>query len=214
MTDPFFPTDFGDWADSYDDSIRTESIFPFDGYEQVLDTIVLRAGPRPGMTVLDIGTGTGNLALRFAELGCKLWCTDFSRPMLEKARAKLPDAHFIAHDFRTDLPLKLGEMRFDLIVSAYVFHHVELPEKLEICRSLVRGVLNPEGRLVIGDLSFQSQAVMDAFARSIPDIWEVEPYWLVDGALPALKDARFLVDYDQVSACAGVYKIQEWMAVG
>jgi putative AdoMet-dependent methyltransferase len=214
MINPFPISDFDEWADSYDDSIRTENVFPFDGYDKVLDTIVLRAGPRPGMTVLDIGTGTGNLALRFAELGCELWCTDFSESMLEKARAKLPDAHFIAHDFRTDLPLELGETRFDLIVSAYVFHHVELPEKLEICRSLVRGVLNPEGRLVIGDLSFQSQAVMDSFARSIPDLWGAEPYWLVDETLPALQDAGLLVDYEQVSACAGVYKIQDWMAVG
>lgn len=214
MPDPFPPSDFDGWADSYDDSTRTEDIFPFDGYDKVLDTVVLRAGPRPGMTVLDIGTGTGNLALRFAELGCELWCTDFSETMLEKARAKLPAAHFISHDFRTDLPPELGEIRFDLIVSAYVFHHIELPGKLAICRTLVRQNLERDGRLIIGDLSFQSRAVMDAFARPIPVVWEEEPYWLVDEALPALKDAGLLVDYEQVSACAGVYKIQDGTEVG
>lgn len=208
MTDPFPPADFDEWADSYDDSTRAENVFPFDGYEQVLDTIVLRAGMRPGMTVLDIGTGTGNLALRFAELGCELWCTDFSGPMLEKARAKLPAAHFIFHDFRTDLPTELGGMRFDSVVSAYVFHHVELPGKVEICKSLVKQNLKPEGRVVIGDLSFRSQTVMDVFARSIPDLWDAEPYWLADEALPALQAAGLQVDYEQVSACAGVYTIR------
>jgi len=207
MTDPFPASDFDSWADYYDDSTRTENVFPFDGYDKVLDTIVLRAGPRPGMNVLDIGTGTGNLALRFAELGCDLWCTDFSEPMLEKARAKLLAANFISHDFRTDMPPELQGKRFNAIVSAYVFHHVELPGKVEICRSLVRQNLEQGGKLVIGDLSFQSRAVMDAFAGSVPDLWEVEPYWLADEALPALQSAGLQVDYEQVSACAGVYTI-------
>ena len=214
MPDTFPPSDFDEWADSYDDSIHAENVFPFDGYDKVLDTVVLRAGTSPGKSVLDIGTGTGNLAQRFAKLGCELWCTDFSESMLDKARAKLPEAHFIFHDFRTELlPPELAKVRFDAVVSAYVFHHVELPRKVEICRSLVRGGLKPEGKLVIGDLSFQRRAVMDAFARSIPDLWEAEAYWLVDETLPAMKDAGLLVDYEQVSACAGVYKIQDEAAV-
>ena len=207
MTDPFPPSDFDQWADSYDETTHTESIFPFDGYDQVLDTVLRQAEPRPGMSVLDIGTGTANLALRFAELGCELWCTDFSESMLEKARAKLPDAHFILHDFRTDLPPELAGQRFDAIVSAYVFHHVELLRKVEICKSLVTNNLMPSGNLVVADLSFQKRAAMDSYAASIPDLWEEEPYWLVEDALSALEMAELKVDFTQVSACAGVYTI-------
>jgi putative AdoMet-dependent methyltransferase len=207
MTDPFPPSEFDQWADSYDHSTQIESIFPFDGYDQVLDTVLQQANLRVGMTVLDIGTGTANLALRFSESGCKLWCTDFSKSMLERAREKLPDAHFIIHDFRKNLPPELAGQRFDAIVSAYVFHHVELPCKVEICNSLVMQNLAPGGKLIVADLSFQSRAAMDAFAESIPDLWEAEPYWLVEDSLPALEKVGLQVSYEQVSACAGVYTI-------
>jgi putative AdoMet-dependent methyltransferase len=208
MTDPFPPSDFDQWADSYDETTHTESIFPFDGYDKVLDAVVRQTEPSPAMSVLDIGTGTGNLALRFADQGCELWCTDFSESMLEKARAKLPDAHFVSHDFRTDLPPELAGKRFDAIVSAYVFHHVELPRKVEICKSLVTHNLTLGGKLVIADLSFQNQSEMDAFAKSVGDLWEAEPYWLVEDAWSALKQAGLQVDYEQVAACAGVYVIR------
>ena len=42
----------------------------------------------------------------------------------------------------------------------------------------------------------------------IPNLWEEEPYWLVDEALPALGQAGLQVDYEQISACAGVYTIR------
>ncbi len=78
----FSPDAFDAWADSYDQDVVSQDVFPFAGYQRVLDTVVMLAGAQPGMSVLDLGTGTANLALRFAALGCDLWCTDFSAPML------------------------------------------------------------------------------------------------------------------------------------
>jgi len=82
MIDPFPPSGFDFWAETYDQEVLNLTQFPFYGYEQVLDQVVRQADANHGMTGLDIGTGTGNLALRFAKLGCELWCTDFSEPML------------------------------------------------------------------------------------------------------------------------------------
>ncbi len=204
--DPFSPEEFDPWAESYDQDTASQNTFPFAGYERVLDTVVKLAQAEAGMAVLDIGTGTGNLAGRFAERGCELWCSDFSEKMLAKAREKLPRAHFALHDLRQPWPAEL-DRRFDRIASAYVFHHFDTGEKVKLCRELVAEHLVSGGRLVIGDLSFANEMAMRAFARSIGELWEEELYWLADECVPALEAAGLQASYTQVSACAGVYSI-------
>ena len=206
QTDPFPPSEFDPWAETYDQDVITQNQFPFEAYERVLETVVKFSAPARGMSVLDIGTGTGNLAARFAEHGCELWCTDFSKAMLAKAREKLPQAHFALHDLRTPLPDGLNR-RFDRIVSAYVFHHVELDEKISLCKKLVTQNLTAGGKLTVADLSFPNAEAMHAFARSVGELWEQEPYWLVDESIPALEKIKLQVEYVQVSVYAGVYVI-------
>jgi putative AdoMet-dependent methyltransferase len=205
--DPFPASDFDPWAETYDQDVSAGSAFPFAGYDRVLRTVFERAGARPGMPVLDLGTGTGNLALLFERSGCDVWCTDFSAAMLEKARAKLPGAHFVVHDLRSEWPAELDQ-RFEAIVSGYVFHHFELRQKVRLCQELVAEGLAPSGRLVIGDISFPDLAAMEALARSAGDLWEEEPYWMADESLEGLRSAGLAASYEQVSACAGVYTIQ------
>ncbi len=204
--DPFSPEDFDPWAENYDRDVATQNQFPFAGYERVLETVVQLAAPSAGMTILDIGTGTGNLAARFGKRGCEVWCSDFSEAMLEKARGKLPGAHFVLHDLRRAWPAEL-DRRFDRIVSAYVFHHFKLPEKVELCRSLVTQRLTRGGKLVIADISFPDANAMEAFARSVDELWEQEPYWLAEESIAGLTDAGLKAEYVQISGCAGVYRI-------
>ncbi len=203
--DPFPPADFDAWAESYDQTTRQFTDFPFAGYDQVLQTVVERARPRPGMSVLDLGTGTGNLAALFDSLGCDLWCTDFAPLMLDKARPKLSRARFALHDLRAPLPTPF-DRPYDAIVSAYVFHHFELPKKVDICRALVSRNLAPGGRLVIADLSWTTMADKESFRQGFAD-WEEEFYWFADESLAALAQSGLQSVYEQVSPCAGVYTI-------
>ncbi len=132
--DRFPASDFDKWAEYYDRSVFSGE-FPFNGYEDVLARIIKLAEPQPGTSVLDLGTGTGNLALPFLRAGCDLWCTDFSMKMLTNARLKLPEAHFLLHNLLTPLPLDPTRL-FKRIVSAYVFHHFELNDKVRILHGL------------------------------------------------------------------------------
>jgi putative AdoMet-dependent methyltransferase len=206
MTDLFPPSEFDDWAESYDASVSTDQ-FPFYGYRDVLEQSVVLAAASAGMRVLDLGTGTGNLAARFARLGCETWCTDFSAPMLDQARQKLPQAHFCLHDLRSEWPPGLPG-RFDRIVSAYVFHHFELEEKFRIVQGLVREHLTPGGRLVIADIGFQDSSAQLSLKKQLGNDWEEEFYWVADETLPAFEQVEIKVKYVQVALCAGIFTFQ------
>ncbi len=206
LNDPYPSQDFDEWAASYDASVMRNSGFPFDGYRQVHECILSQAQARPGMSVLDLGCGSGNLALLFAEQGCQLWCSDFSPAMLRLAQAKLPGAQFVLADLRAAWPAAL-ERRFDRIVSAYVFHHFELEEKVRLLSMLVEKHLSPHGRVVIGDIAFQDRAAWEAARANAGDEWEEELYWDAGLALPALRAAGLMAHFIQVSQYGGVFTL-------
>jgi demethylmenaquinone methyltransferase/2-methoxy-6-polyprenyl-1,4-benzoquinol methylase len=108
-----------------------------------------------GDRVLEIGCGTGTLAILMAEKGANVVGIDASPAMLEEAQTKIAqremgervtikflDASQIADEFQPT--------SFDLIVSTLVFSEIPYDEQrhvLEACRRL----LAPGGRLLIAD---------------------------------------------------------------
>jgi putative AdoMet-dependent methyltransferase len=204
MEKQFSASGFDDWAPGYDESAFTDRGFPFDGYSTVLRTIVQRAAPKPGDKVLDLGIGTGNLALLFAELGCQIWGVDFSVEMLKIAQEKIPAATLALCDLRAELPAHYP-LRFQRIVSGYTFHHFPLEEKVGLIHRLMTDHLAPGGTLVIGDIAFSDAQAEDNLRRELGSDWEQEYYWLADESLTAFTAAGISAAYTQVSPCAGVF---------
>ncbi|MCU0485886.1 MAG: class I SAM-dependent methyltransferase [Anaerolineales bacterium] len=203
--DPYPPGDFDAWASRYDQDVLDESCFPFIGYQQVLQMVVRLSAPQAGMRVLDLGTGTGNLAGAFASLGCEVWATDFAPKMLALAKVKHPEAHFVESDFRQGWPADV-EGVFDRIVSAYVFHHVPLADKVRLS-AVFAARLAPQGKLVLADLAFPNAAGLEAMRRLAGAAWDEEYYWLADETLAAYQQAGMVARYTPVSICAGVFEV-------
>jgi putative AdoMet-dependent methyltransferase len=158
--------------------------------------------------VLDVGAGTGNLTAKLVCLADEIWGTDFSEEMLIKARAKVPQAHFIRWDVRDCWPAELPP-KFDRIVSTYVFHEFDDAEKLRLLSEFARSRLSSGGCLVIGDIAFLDEDAQAACRQAATNIWdESEHYWVASRIIPQLEDAGFIVRYEQISFCGGVYLLR------
>lgn len=208
VTDPDRLHLFRRWAEGYDSSVEQNTAFPFVGYADVLSEIVWLTEARPGMTILDLGTGTGNLAARFIERGCAVWGLDFSAEMLAKARVKAPRATLIQADLLGEWPAELHR-RFDRVVSAYVFHEFDQAGKGRLVHDLTSEYLAAHGRIVIGDVAFAGASARDAAHRRWSDGWdESEHYWAADEAVAAVEKLGLRAEYEQVSDVGGVFVIQ------
>jgi ubiquinone/menaquinone biosynthesis C-methylase UbiE len=212
---------FDEWADHYDRSVEGYKGFPFEGYEEVLETVTGLARAGPGMAVLDLGIGTGKLAERFVGLGCSVWGLDFSPRMLAKAHARLPQVELIKADLRGDWPLDIDQ-HFDRVVSGYVLHEFDLASKVRLLKKLANRHLVEGGRIVVGDICFPTAEAREEACRGAGDkshgdddrsvtsaLWdEDECYWAADEAVKALEDEGLRAEHTQVSFCGGVFVIE------
>ncbi len=204
------PEDFDDWADTYDRSVAEYADkFPFEGYEQILDEVFRQARVAPGAAALDLGIGTGNLAARFLKAGCRVYGVDFAPKMLAAAQVKYPALRLAQADLLGDWPDVLRQsfdcQQFDAIVSAYTFHHFDLPAKVKLLARLAADFLAPGGRIAIGDVTFGSAAERDQARIRWYDLWEEEDYWIADETLSACRASGLDITFQQISGCGGVF---------
>lgn len=108
-----------------------------------------------GLRVLDIGCGTGSLALALARRGAHVTGIDISPQMLDMARRKVEEARLgeavtLVQMSAIDLDETFETGSFDLITSTLVFSELSDEEQAYVlcqCRRL----LAKEGRVVIAD---------------------------------------------------------------
>lgn len=150
----------GERSKSFFDAIGPE----WDALRKVFDDDVLRARAvahlvPPKTRVVEIGTGTGILALELGRLGLDVVAVDNSARMLEAARLKLEAESIDNVDLRRadahELPLADGEM--DAALAHMVLHSLTNPA--DAIREMAR-VVRPGGVVVVVDFDRHEQEWM------------------------------------------------------
>jgi ubiquinone/menaquinone biosynthesis C-methylase UbiE len=107
--------------------------------------------PAPGMRVLDIGCGPGDLVTYFPA-GVHYTGTDLSHAYIDSAKERFGDRGRYFQGRVGDLdPTELGE--FDVVIAKSLLHHIDEDEALHLFAS-AQAVLAPGGHLVTLDAAY------------------------------------------------------------
>ena len=199
---------FDEWAATYDRSVQSCQGFPFAGYDHVLKTIIRQCEATSGMSILDLGIGTGKLAQSLQGQGCQVWGLDISSKMIAVARKRVPGAKLFHADMQGEWPKALCR-RFDSIVSGYALHHLDLASKIMLLKKLFTRHLANNGKIIVGDIGFETSSLRSAAQKQWVDSWDPsEHYWAADETHAACEMEHISMEYTQVSICGGVFVFQ------
>lgn len=125
------------------------------GFQHLRDRILELAAPQRTDVVVDVGCGTGLLALELADRVERVWAIDISPSMIDylSTKAASADLDNIDGAVASAVSLPLVDACADIVVSNYCFHHLDAAGKRRALDEAMR-VLRPGGRLVFGDMMF------------------------------------------------------------
>jgi ubiquinone/menaquinone biosynthesis C-methylase UbiE len=180
-------------------------------WSQLLQAVLPRTRPT---RVLDVGTGTGFLALLLADLGCSVVATDISAQMLRVAKSKAAgrSIRFLNAD-ATDI---LEDESFDTVVSRHLLWTLPDPEAaVRAWRAMTR-----PGGLVLaidgtwwGSLSARMLWPVRVRARShgIHDCHQRSPYRTTTKSLPLMTSRSWLEAADVFIAAGLLHVAGDWL---
>lgn len=135
------------------------------------DQIVTAAGLKPGMTVADIGAGTGLFTLPFSqavENEGKVFAVEIAKNFLEHIRARAAKAKVsnVQTILCTERSVELPEASVDLAFICDVYHHFEFPKAT---LATLHRALKPGGEMVLIDFKrTPARAATSSWAMSGP----------------------------------------------
>ena len=176
--------------------------------------VLSRASIADGEDVLDVGCGTGTLAISAKRIArnAKMSGLDADPAILIRARdkAKASGLH-IRFDEGMSTGLPYPDASFDIVLSTLFFHHLSDDAKRQTATELVR-VLRPGGRVVVGDLGRPQDPIMRVAVLLTVQLLDGFPTTAanVRGELPQVLSEAGLRDVavrDRLRTPTGTYEI-------
>ncbi|MEU8110210.1 class I SAM-dependent methyltransferase [Nonomuraea muscovyensis] len=134
-------------------------------YQPLLDHLARAAEVRPGERVLDVGTGTGALAVRLARAGAEVTGVDLAPALVDTARRLAGEEGLaVGYEVGDAEALPFGDASFDVVTSSV--GSIFAPDHEAVARELAR-VCRPGGRVVLGHWSSE-RGVVDMFRVMAP----------------------------------------------
>lgn len=193
---------FDDWIHSYEASVTGED--PeyrdvFEGYDNILNEVASRATG----TVLEFGTGTGNLTAKLVERGHNIIGFEPNKAMYDITKNRFPSVEIKDGDL---LFFETAGVPIDTIVSTYVFHHLTDVAKGEALKKYSE-LLSTTGKVVFADTVFvtedakQEQIVKERSRgfHKVADDLEREYYTTLPVIMSLFIDAGFEVVCKQLN---------------
>lgn len=197
------------WANGYDKSVNfseENDEYPFAGYKDVLNYIYNQVRENSYSSVLDIGFGTGLLTTQLYNEGYQITGIDFSSNMIDIAKRKMPNATLINWDFASGLPIEIISNKYDYIISTYAIHHLSDEEKIGFIKSLLK-LLNSNGKILIGDVSFETSQKLEQCKEMYKEIWDNEEIYFIANEMMKSFNELYYCSYDKISHCSGVLTV-------
>jgi ubiquinone/menaquinone biosynthesis C-methylase UbiE len=171
------------------------------------EALVERAGVEPGMEVLDVACGTGNVVLPAARAGARVTGLDPVPELLDVARERIADssveADFVQGD-PEDLPFE--DRSFDRVLSA--FGHMFAPSHERAASELVR-VCRPSGAIGLCCWTPEGTGgkLLEVVGQGDPALWGSE-----DHARRLLEDQVRQLDFERRAVTFDAESPEAWVA--
>ncbi len=194
---------FDGWADSYEASVSgkdPEYRDVFEGYDTILNEVVNRVS---GNSVVEFGTGTGNLTAKLVEKDFSVIGIEPNEKMREMTAERFPKREIIDGDL---LQFEIGKSHVDSIVSSFVFHHLTDEEK-GMALKLYSALLKENGKVVFADTAFiTEEAKQDQIKKersrnfhNVADDLEREYYTAIPILTKLFEEAGFQAHFSKMN---------------
>lgn len=192
---------FDEWVHSYDESVSGKDPEYRDVFAKY-DEILLAVAKKSFGTVVEFGTGTGNLTAKLIAAGYSVIGIEPNAAMRTVTAKRFPELTIIDGDLLVfETPKKV-----DTFVSTYVFHHLKDPDK-EKALSLYASLLPIGGKIVFADTVFTSEEAKQAQIskerargfNNVADDLEREYYTTIPVLTETFEKAGFTVQFEQMN---------------